>query len=166
MQYKIVIFMALLVLTVEGYAQKIKRSYIGSGVGVLATPKGTDAGVGIAIKGGLYLDQILDNLGAEMELNFSVKNPEVNASKIAIITFGTYLTYDIKFKNSPISVRPKFGFVLPNLGDSNSVNSRNFALSSGIAAVLKIDDDLNVYIDYTNLGESVNNYSAGVEFRF
>lgn len=157
---------ASLILATSMFAQQQSGLYVGAGLGVEAAPKDFDSGLGLALKGGIHLDQVLANLGAEVELNKSLSDPSFGPVKIDVLTLAGYMTYTIKFPNSPLSVRPKFGVILPNLGDSKSVNSRDFGLSTGIAGVLQINKNLNAYLDYTNMGEVINNYSVGVEFNF
>lgn len=140
--------------------------YVGTGIGVLATVKDATSGLGLALKGGVTLDSVLPNLGAEVEFNKSLVNPEYGSIQEDVATLAGYFTYNIALGNSPISVRPKFGVILPNLGDAQSVNSRNLGFSTGVAGVLTINKNLNAYLDYTNLGEKINNYSVGVEFHF
>lgn len=151
-------------LSVGAFAQEKSGLYVGAGLGLEAVVKDADNGFGLALKGGIKLDQLLKNLGAEVELGKSLSDPKIGPANIDVLTLAGYVTYDIKFGNSPISARPKFGVVLPNLGDE--IHSRDFALSTGIAGVLKINNDLNAYLDYTNVSEFMNTYTVGVEFSF
>jgi hypothetical protein len=46
------------------------------------------------------------------------------------------------------------------------VNSRDITFSSGIGGGYSVMENLDVYVDYTVLGEGVTNYGAGVEYHF
>jgi hypothetical protein len=90
--------------------------------------------------------------------------PEVNDNNIDVLTLGLYTTYTIAIPNSPVSVRPKFGVILPNLSDD--LNSRDVALSTGVAGLFNLNEQIDIYAEYVNTSESMNNYMVGVEINF
>jgi len=158
--------LTLAVLTSSLMAQETMQGlYFGAGVGFEAMPKDFDNGMGLSVKGGTALNQVLEYLGAEAELTTSVIPPQYPGGKdINVFTMGAYATYTIVIPDSPISVRPKFGVILPNLGDD--INSRDIALSTGIAGVMKVNKQLNAYVEYVNASEWMNNYMVGIEVGF
>jgi len=157
--------------------------YAGGGLAVEAVPdiNGLSMGTGLVLRGGMKFDQVLEGFGAEVELSKSIIHPEYsytrdNSKKVNVLTLATYAVYRIKVMDN-FYVKPRFGIILPNLGDSNKdlwkdsddggwVNSRNITFSSGIGAGYTVMEHLDVYIDYTVLGENVTNYGAGVEWHF
>ena len=159
----------LLASALYGVEKKSEFSnvYVGAGLSVEAVPKGADShGTGLVLKAGTQLPQLLKHLGAEVELTTSLIDPEWGNKDINVITLAGYMTYDIRFPSSPVFVRPRAGFILPNLGNSDSVNSRDFGISTGLACLIELNEQMNAYVDYTNLGENINNYTAGVELKF
>jgi hypothetical protein len=148
------------------FAQEQRNGvYLGAGLGLEAMPKHVDNGLGLSVKGGVALDQLLSHLGAEAELTTSLVAPEYSSDKnIDVFTLGVYATYTIDIPNSPVAVRPKFGVILPNLADE--INSRDVALSTGVAGLLKLNDQLDAYVEYVNTSEMMNNYMVGVEVNF
>lgn len=147
-------------------AQELGGFYVGSALVVEAVPKHEDNGVGLLIKAGKKLDAVMKNLGVEAEMTASLMDPEFNGKKADILTLATYVTYDIEVPKIPLTVRPRFGVIAPNLGDNESVHSRNLGLSTGLLAAYRITPHVSLFIDYTNLGEKVNNYGLGAEFNF
>lgn len=141
-----------------------QEAHVGAGLGILAVPDGADAGIGLTLKGGVALDSVLQGMGLQVELNKSLIDPEYGPFDQDVTTLGAYTTYEIPLPNSQMALRPRFGVILPNLGDD--VDSRDFILSSGFGAIYKVDAKMNLYVDYTVLGDSVNNYSAGLEIKF
>lgn len=142
------------------------KPYVGGGFGMMATPdySGTKNAIGMTLKAGAtgFVDA-MPGVGALLELNKSLTDlsdgPESDA-----LTFGGYVTYDILIPNSQFAIRPKFGVILPNAGDK--INSRNLTFSSGIGGKMTLNEQLDIYADYTVLSETVTHYSAGVEFKF
>ena len=169
---KIVAALSALLLASTLFAAEDKSElsgvYVGVGLAVQAVPdKWDENGIGLVVKGGVALPQVLENLGAEVEMTTSLSDPEDrNGHDVSILTLAGYMTYDIHIPDSSFFIRPRAGFILPNLGDSKSVNSRNFGLSTGIAGVIALNKQLNAYVDYTNLGENINNYTVGLELKF
>lgn len=154
--------------------------YAGGGVAFEAVPNNSqdwEMGLGVVLRGGMTLDTVLEGFGAEVELTKSVVDPKAyigNASrdKINVTTLATYAVYRIPVTNQ-IYVKPRFGIIFPNLGGEDYVgsndavvNSRDVTFSSGIGGGFTVMDHLDVYVDYTVLGESITNYGAGVEFHF
>lgn len=146
----------------------LSGAYVGVGLAIEAVPKHADEyGVGLVLKGGMALPQLFEGLGAEVELTKSLSDPEDGAGHgVSILTLAGYVTYDITIPDSPFSVRPRAGIILPNLGDNESVNSRDFGFSLGVAGVYALNEQLNAYVDYTVLGEYITNYTAGIELKF
>ena len=154
--------------------------YAGGGFGVEAVPNYGDwkAGAGIVLRGGMTFDSLLEHFGAEVELTKSIVDPKVSyeggagRDKVNVTTFAAYAVYRIPVVGK-FYVKPRFGVILPNLGGAKSdstgdylVNSRNVTFSSGIGVGYPVMDHLDVYMDYTVLGEAVTNYAAGVEWHF
>ena len=161
---KIGIFMSSLMLSSSLLAQG-NGVYMGVGLGIEAMPKAYDDGVGLALKGGVGLDRLLPHLGVEAELSSSLASPETpGGEKIDIVTGGLYATYTIAIPGSPFSVRPKFGLILPNLSDD--IHSRDVAISGGIAGVLEFSRQLDLYLEYVNTSETMNNYVLGLQVNF
>ncbi len=144
--------------------------YAGGGLALEAVPdvKNLKMGVGAVIRGGMTLDSVLENFAVEVELTKSIIDPKFDVTggdtKFNVTTLGTYAVYRIPVGNK-FYVKPRFGIIFPNLGD-DFVNSRDVTFSSGIGGGYTVMDHLDVYIDYTVLGESVTNYGAGVEYHF
>ena len=140
--------------------------YIGAGAAIEAVPSTYNAsGTGVSLKIGSHLDYILPKLGIEAEYTKSVVAVKQSTSnQITVQTVGAYLTYDITFPRSPIFVRPRFGLVAPNNGDK--INSTDLILSAGADAGVALNRHVNTYIGYTNLGETINNYVLGLEYKF
>ncbi|UFS61693.1 porin family protein [Sulfurimonas sp. HSL-3221] len=160
---------AALLLTSSLYAQQQGSNgfYVGAGIGLEAMPKHVDDGVGLAIKGGVELDNVLKNLGVEAELSTSLVAPEISNSnnKIDVTTLGVYATYTIDIPGSAFKVRPKFGLILPNLGDE--LHSRgDLAISGGIAGMYELNNQLDLYVEYVNTSEAMNNYMIGLAVNF
>ena len=161
---KIGIFLSSLMLSSSLFAQG-NGVYMGVGFGIEAMPKEFDDGVGLALKAGVGLDQVLPHLGVEAELSTSLASPETpGGQKIDILTIGAYATYTIAIPGSPFSVRPKFGVILPNLSDD--LHSRDVAISGGIAGVLEFNRQLDLYLEYVNTSETMNNYMLGLQVNF
>ncbi len=140
--------------------------YVGAGVGIEAVPTQYESsGIAMSLKVGSKLDYLLPKLGGEIEYTKSliqVKSSVTN--KVDVATLGAYFTYEINFKNSPIFVRPRLGIMLPNTGDK--INSTDFGLSSGADLGVSLSKRANAYLGYTNMGETINNYILGIEYRF
>jgi hypothetical protein len=155
--------------------------YAGGGLAFEAVPSNADweMGLGVVIRGGMTLDAVLENFGAEVELTKSVVDPKVNykdfnngRDRVNVTTLATYAVYRIPV-TEVIYVKPRFGIIFPNLGGAevegtgdNVVNSRDVTFSSGIGAGFTVMDHLDIYVDYTVIGESITNYGAGVEYHF
>jgi len=163
---KVLFSAAALLLSSSLFAQQGNHGvYMGVGLGLEAMPKHVDNGLGLAVKGGIHLDEVLPHLGAEMELTTSLVAPEYKGGvDINVFTLGFYATYTIALPNTPIAIRPKFGFILPNLSDE--INSRDFALSTGIAGVYTINRVFDAYVEYVNTSEAMNNYMVGFNINF
>ena len=166
MKKMILVLVALGLLSSSAFASMKDSIYVGGGLGLMAVPDYGDAGIGLALRGGIDLDDVMPNLGAQVEIQKSIIDPDYGNWDTNILTLAAYATYNIEIPSSDITVRPKFGFIFPNLGDDNSVNSRNYGFSSGFDVTYPIQDNLKVYGGYINLGEMVNTYSVGAEFHF
>jgi len=139
--------------------------YAGAGLGILATNKHGDAGLGLTLKAGVALDSVLKGFGLQAELNKSIIHPEyANNNNINILTTAAYATFDIEIPSTKLTLRPRIGLILPNLKDD--IDSRNIILSSGFGATYAIEKNLRLYADYTVLAEEISNYSVGVEIKF
>ncbi len=162
---KVISVAAALLLSSSLYAQQGSSGfYVGAGIGVEAMPKEFDNGVGLAIKGGLNLDSVLKNLGLEAELTTSLSSPEIANFSIDITTLGIYGTYTIDLPNSAFKLRPKFGVILPNLADD--INTRDLAISGGLAGMYELNSQLDLFVEYVNTSEAMNNYMFGVVVNF
>ena len=151
--------------------------YAGGGLALEAVPNYGDwkMGLGVVLRGGMTLDSVLENFGAEVELTKSIVDPKVSYTgvndKVNVTTLAAYAVYRIPVTKK-IYVKPRFGIIFPNLGGAetssgdNIVNSRDVTFSSGIGGGFTVMDHLDIYVDYTVLGESVTNYGAGVEYHF
>lgn len=155
--------------------------YAGGGVAFEAVPSSFDweMGLGLVLRGGMTLDTVLENFGAEVELTKSIVDPKVNyknyangRDKVNVTTLAAYAVYRIPVTNK-IYVKPRFGIIFPNLGgaefegtNDGVVNSRDITFSSGIGGGFTVMDHLDIYVDYTTIGESITNYGAGVEYHF
>jgi len=153
--------------------------YAGGGFAVEAVPSTNDwkMGAGIVLRGGMTFDSLLEHFAAEVELTKSIVDPKVNydgitgRDKVNVTTFAAYAVYRIPVVEK-FYVKPRFGVILPNLGGTKDwngdyvVNSRNVTFSSGIGAGYQVMDHLDIYMDYTVLGEAITNYGAGVEWHF
>lgn len=143
--------------------------YAGGGLALEAVPANANLhmGLGAVVRGGMTLDSVLENFGIEAELTKSVIDPKMDWPtgdvKINVTSMAAYAVYRIPVVKK-LYVKPRFGLILPNLGDE--INSRDITFSSGIGAGYTVMDHLDVYVDYTVLGETITNYGAGVEFHF
>ena len=140
--------------------------YVGAGLGIEAVPSTYDAsGTGLSLKVGTHLDSFLPKLGAEVEYTKSVVAIKRSSREdVNVQTVAAYLTYDITFPRSPMFVRPRIGFMLPNSGDK--INSTDFGLSAGADVGVMLNKHVNAYVGYTNMGETVNDYILGLEYKF
>ena len=139
--------------------------YAGAGIGIMATDDNGDAGLGLSLRAGVELDDVLEGLGIQAELNKSFSDPENGAGRdIDVMTLATYATFDIDIPSSNVTLRPKIGVILPNMKDD--IDSRDVILSSGFGMTYEIEDNVRLYADYTVLGQAISNYSAGIEFQF
>ncbi|MDA3945725.1 MAG: outer membrane beta-barrel protein [Helicobacteraceae bacterium] len=155
--------------------------YAGGGLAFEAVPNNSqnwEMGMAVVLRGGMTLDAVLENFAVEAELTKSVVDPKVNykgdtsRDKINVTTLATYAVYRIPITDK-IYVKPRFGIIFPNLGgaeydgsNDNVVNSRDVTFSSGIGGGFTVMNHLDVYVDYTVIGESITNYGAGVEYHF
>ena len=141
--------------------------YAGGGIAFEAVPKHHDFGMGIVLRGGMTLDSVLDNFAVEAEFTKSLLDPKYDYGfgneKINVTTLATYAVYRIPITDK-IYVKPRFGLIFPNLGDDT--NSRDVTFSSGIGGGFTVMEHLDVYVDYTVIGEGITNYAAGVEYHF
>ena len=155
-----VLVMSIILTTV--LAADIKP-YVGGGLGFMATPdvSGAENGMGLTLQGGVtgFVDA-MPEVGTQFELNKSLTGLNDGDA----LTFAAYVTYDIKIPGSQFAIRPKFGIILPNAADD--INSRDMTFSSGIGAKMLLNEQLDLYVDYVVLGESITNYSIGAEFKF
>jgi len=144
--------------------------YAGGGLAFEAVPDqpNLQMGLGIVMRGGMTLDALLENFAVEAELTKSLIDPKYDLpgadDKINVTTLATYAVYRINIVDN-FYVKPRFGVIFPNLGD-DFVNSRDITFSSGIGGGYSVMQNLDVYVDYTVLGEGVTNYGAGVEYHF
>lgn len=139
--------------------------YVGTGLGILATDDNGDAGLGLSLKAGLSLEDTLKGLGLQVELNKSLSDPENGGGRdIDVLTLAAYTTFDIEIPNSKVTLRPRIGVILPNMKDD--IDSRDLILSPGFGMTYALQDNMRLYADYTVLGESISNYSAGLEIKF
>jgi hypothetical protein len=163
---KILSVAAALLLSSSLYAQQQGSNgfYLGGGIGLEAMPKDFDNGIGLTVKGGTTLDHVLRNLGVEAELSTSLVSPEINNYKIDITTLGVYGTYTIHLPASAFKIRPKFGVIFPNLADD--INSRDLAISGGLAGMYEMNRHLDLYFEYVNTSEMMNSYTFGLTVDF
>lgn len=154
--------------------------YAGGGLAFEAVPddsRNWKMGLAVVLRGGMTLDVVLENLAIELELTKSVVDSKVNykgnadRDNVNVTTLATYAVYRIPVGNK-FYVKPRFGIIFPNLGGAeygngdNIVNSRDITFSSGIGGAYSVLDSLDIYVDYTVIGESITNYGAGVEYHF
>ena len=165
---KIALTAATLALASSLYAQAPQEEnsfYVAAGLGLEAMPKDYDNGLGLSVKGGAILNELMHNFGVEAELTTSLISPEQpHGNDINVFTLGAYATYTIDIPNSAFAVRPKLGLIFPNLSDE--INSYDIAVSSGVAALMKINKQMKAYIEYENESEAMNNYMIGLEMSF
>jgi len=153
--------------------------YGGGGLAFEAVPNYGDwkMGLGVVLRGGMTLDAVLEGFAAEVELTKSVIDPKAyighsSRDNINVTTLATYAVYRIPVVEN-FYVKPRFGVIFPNLGgeeyvgtNNSVINSRDITFSSGIGAGYTVMDHMDVYVDYTVIGESITNYGAGVEYHF
>ena len=143
--------------------------YAGGGLAFEAVPKidNLKMGLGVVLRGGMTLDSVLEGFATEVELTKSMVDPKYDygfgTDKINVMTLAAYAVYRIPVTDK-IYVKPRFGVIFPNLGDDT--NSRDITFSSGIGGGFTVMDHLDVYVDYTVIGETITNYAAGVEYHF
>ncbi len=155
--------------------------YAGGGMAFEAVPKNSqdwEMGLGLVLRGGMTLDALMEGFAAEIEMTKSLVDPKVDykgnddRDRINVTTLATYAVYRIPVTKL-IYVKPRFGVIFPNLGgaeidytNDSIVNSRNITFSSGIGAGYTVMDHLDIYVDYTVIGENITNYAAGAEYHF
>lgn len=167
---KIVLALTMLIGVSQAADTKTENQglYAGAGLSVMATDDNGDAGLGLSLRAGAALDNTLKGFGIQIELNKSLTDPERNNNArnndIDVMTLATYATFDIAIPNSKVTLRPKIGAILPNLNDD--IDSRDLILSSGFGMTYTVENNVRLYADYTVLGQSISNYSAGVEIKF
>ncbi len=143
--------------------------YAGGGLAFEAVPddKDLNMGLGVVVRGGMTLDSVLEHFAIEGEVTKSIVDPKYDLPghdvKFNVNTLAAYAVYRIPVADK-FYVKPRFGIIVPNLGDD--INSRDVTFSSGIGAGYTVMEHLDVYVDYTVLGEFVTNYGAGVEYHF
>ena len=153
--------------------------YAGGGMAFEAVPNYGDwkMGLGVVLRGGMTLDAVLEGFAAEVELTKSVIDPKIDfegdssRDKVNVTTLASYAVYRINVYDH-LYVKPRFGVIFPNLGGeeywngTSVVNSRNITFSSGVGVGYTVMDHMDVYVDYTVIGEAITNYAAGVEYHF
>lgn len=143
--------------------------YAGGGLAFEAVPDYDDLkmGLGVVLRGGMTLDSVLEHFAIEGEVTKSIVDPKYDYPgsdvKFNVNTLAAYAVYRIPVADK-FYVKPRFGIIIPNLGDE--INSRDVTFSSGIGAGYTVMQHLDVYVDYTVLGEFITNYGAGVEYHF
>ncbi|WP_345977227.1 porin family protein [Sulfurimonas sp. HSL3-7] len=143
--------------------------YAGGGLAFEAVPdyKDLKMGLGVVVRGGMTLDSVLEHFAIEGEVTKSIVDPKYDLPgkdvKFNVNTLAAYAVYRIPVADK-FYVKPRFGIIIPNLGDD--INSRDVTFSSGIGGGYTVMPHLDVYVDYTVLGEFVTNYGAGVEYHF
>ncbi len=141
--------------------------YAGGGLAFEAVPKVDDLkmGLGLTLRGGMTLDSVIENFAVEAEFTKSLVDPKYTNpnNDIDVTTLAAYAVYRIPVTEM-FYIKPRFGVIFPNLSDD--INSRDITFSSGVGGGMTVMDHLDVYIDYTVLGEGVTNYGAGVEYHF
>jgi len=148
--------------------------YAGGGLAYESVPDyngiGESAGIGIVLRGGINLDNLLKNFGAEAEITKSIVDPEAGGRSGSVLTLASYAVYTIDITNK-FYAKPRFGLIFPNLGGNyvsgfNVVNSRDIGFSSGIGGGYHVMKNMDIYVDYTILGEGITNWGTGVEYHF
>jgi hypothetical protein len=54
--------------------------------------------------------------------------------------------------------------IFPNLADD--INSRDIAISGGLAGMYALNKQLDLYVEYVNTSEAMNNYMIGLTVNF
>lgn len=141
--------------------------YAGGGLAYESLPDYSDksSGIGIVLRGGMKLDKVFEHFATEVEISKSLVDPKIGNNTYDVTTLATYAVYTIDI-NDKFYVKPRFGIILPNLGSSDFVNSRDIGFASGLGGGFHFDDKMDIYFDYTILGEGVTNWGSGVEYHF
>jgi len=164
---KIILSLTLLTALIQAEETTLNDQglYLGAGLGILAADDNGKSGIGMSLRGGVSLDNVLKGLGAQIELNKSLSDPEyVTGYDIDVLTMAAYATFDIEIPNSQVTLRPKIGAIFPNMKDD--IDSRDLILSSGFGMTYDLENNMRLYADYTVLGQEISNYSAGLEIKF
>ena len=130
----------------------------------------TAGGIGIVLRGGMDLPNVKKNFGVEAEITKSIIDPKVAGNSGSVLTMAGYAVYTINITKQ-LYAKPRFGMIFPNLGgtyysDADVVNSRDIGFTSGIGGGFRLNRHMNIYFDYTILGEGITNWGSGVEYHF
>ncbi len=170
-------------LLAAGTASAVDGQYVGIQVG-FSNIGGYDTGIAFIGTYGMPLNSLLPDaklpdqgkgtLGVEAEVTSNILvPPSVNLGselEATATTFGGYGVYS--FPVTPeLSIRGRAGLLLALVSfdyflGSGSSSSTDINLTFGGGITYKISDKMRVIAEYTSLGSSFSNLSAGVQFAF
>lgn len=164
-------------------ASAVEGSYFGA-QGGFSNISGFDSGIAFIGTFGMPLASLLpnlqlpeqakNNLAVEAEVTSNILIPASFGSLDATATtFGAYGVYSLPV-TPELSIRGRAGLLLAlvsvdfDLGflgrGSSSTTDINLTFGGGIT--YKLSDKMNLIAEFTSLGSSFSNLSAGVQFRF
>ena len=136
-----------------------------------------DSGVSIVATGGMKLDSVTPNFAVEVEMSQTIIDPSApgitNSNwDLSILGIGAYAVYNFNLPNTPITIKPRLGLNYQSWTFNGAGRWRgygsdtgNIALSYGIGATYPLNNDLDVYANFTDKGSSTN-LGGGVQMRF
>jgi len=159
------IILSSILLTSSLLAVELSDSYVGGGLGFLATNSDGTNGLGVNLRVGAKIKEVpIEGFGVQTELVKSIIEPKSYGLQTNVLTMAAYTTYDIAVADTDVVLRPKIGLILPNAADD--IDSRDVILSSGFGAKYAYTKEIDITADYTVLGERVSLYTLGVEYKF
>ena len=145
----------------------------GSVGGAITTLSYWDSGVSLVATAGMKLDRVTPNLAVEVEMSQTVADPSAPGSvnwDLSIFGLGAYAVYNVNIPNTSVTIKPRLGlnyqsWTFDGLGTWGGNTGGDTALSYGVGATYPLNNDLAVYADFTDKGDS-NNIGAGVQMNF
>jgi opacity protein-like surface antigen len=175
--------LAAAALLTSGSASAIDGQYFGAQAG-FSNIGGFDAGIALIGTYGIPLNSLLpdlqlpedakNNLSVEAEITSNILVPPSfdgfgGSFDATATTFGAYGVYTLPV-TPELSIRGRAGLLLAlisvDLAGFGSASSTDINLTFGGGITYSLSDKMNFIAEYTSLGSSFSNLSAGVQLRF
>ncbi len=150
----------------------------------LTTVGSLDSGVSVVAMGGMKMDQVTPGFAVEVEVSQTVSDPSDSYSgygssaewELSILGVGAYAVYHFVIPDTKITVKPRLGLNYQSWsydyssssiygGYGASADATDTSLSFGLGGNYAINDKMQVYVDYTDKGDS-ENLGAGLQMSF